>query len=117
MRCSVRTEHRHRTNRESTLKRTFFSLLADSLGEIALHWNLLDKTPLEKIARARQKLLSGHDDVIVDSTSEYLLLKTDEGLFLVSRKEAWKAKLGKENESLYAAKGKKSFRIIRMRLK
>lgn len=36
--------------------KTIFSFLSNLLGEIALHWNISDKTPFEKIARARDKL-------------------------------------------------------------
>lgn len=90
-----------------------FSISSNLLGEIALHWSFLDKTPFEKMAKARDKILSGHDDVIVDSTREYLLLNTNDGLFLISRKEAWKARLGEDEEAIYTRLGRKSFRKIR----
>lgn len=98
-------------------KQMIFSFLTDLLGNIALHWNLSNKTPLEKIVRARKKTISEHDNVLVDSTTDYLLLNTKSGLFLVSRTEAWKAKLGEEEEAIYAQAGKKSFKKIHRILK
>ena len=94
-----------------------FSPLIDLVIDVFTFWDKSDSKRISMIKNARDKVLSEHDDVLVDSNKSYLLLNTEKGLYLISRRDVWKAKLGAREEIMYARKGARSFSRIRRDLK
>jgi hypothetical protein len=86
--------------------------VADLIGDIILFWDKSDTERVKSIQRARNKVLESHDDLMVDSTKNHLLLCTKAGLYLVSRRRAWKTKMTDQDVSLYERRGRRAFSRI-----
>jgi len=104
-------------NNKKEMLSDIFTPVIDIILDAVFFWDNSDTRRVSDIKNARDKVLSGNDDVLIDSNKSYLLLNTKQGLYLVSRKDTWKAKLGDQEEATYASKGKRSFARIRRSLK
>lgn len=94
----------------------FIGAVVDWVLEVAVFWSDdSDKQRVEDVRRARERVVSENDNVVVDSNRRYLLLCTDNGLYLVSRDERWKKRLSPEEEEMYEERGARAFRAIRRR--
>ncbi|SHK20953.1 hypothetical protein SAMN02745181_3433 [Rubritalea squalenifaciens DSM 18772] len=96
---------------------SFLGAAVEAVLDVVVFWSdsEADKRRVKEVSRARNRVLQGSDDVLVDSNRNYLLLCTDQGLYLVSRDERWKKRLSHEEERMYEKRGKKAFRAIRKR--
>ena len=94
-----------------------FPTILDIVLDVIYFWDDTDKQRILDIKNAGEKILSGHEDVVLDSNKSYLLLNTNQGLYLVSRRDAWKAKLRDTEEALYISKGRRAFSRIRKSFK
>jgi hypothetical protein len=94
------------------LKSLVISIL-DGITGLIFFWDESDTKRIEDINRARDKVVSGHDDVLIDSSKAYLLICTKQGLYLVARNEPWKARLNERAEAAYLTRGKRAFSRIR----
>ena len=72
-----------------------------------------DSERLTKIQKAYSKSTSAHDDTLIDSNKSYLLLHTNNGLYLISRNSSWKHKLNDSETSMYTKLGRRAFFSIR----
>ena len=92
--------------------------VTDMIGEIMLFWSKSDTERVKSIQRARSGVLASDDGLLVDSTKGHLLLCTKAGMYLVSRRRAWKATLTDQELALYEKQGRRMFpRIGRNRQK
>ena len=103
-------------NNKKEMLGNIFTLALDAILDVVFFWDDSDAKRITDIRNAREKVLSGHDDVVLDSTKSYLLLNTKQGLYLVLRKDSWKARLGDSEEAIYASKGRRSFSRIKRTL-
>lgn len=87
-------------------------LISELLGNIICYWNKSDTERVQNIQHVRKKVLECHDDVLVDSSKNHLLLCTQEGFYLVSRRSAWKARLSERDVTLYEKRGRGVFARI-----
>lgn len=86
--------------------------IADLIGDIILFWDKSDTERIKSIQRARDRVLECHDEVMVDSSKSYLLLCTQKGFYLVSRRKTWKGRLTDQELSLYERRGRRAFARI-----
>ncbi|WFB36329.1 hypothetical protein P3T73_00940 [Kiritimatiellota bacterium B12222] len=71
---------------------------------------------LEHLLKWREGKLSSHDETLIDSDRNYLLIATADGLQLVHRHQKWRGCLDETAESLYVKQGSRSFRRIHRHL-
>jgi hypothetical protein len=83
--------------------------LLNLISEIWLFWEPEDTRRIEAVRCARAGMLEEHDDLMIDSTKNHLLLATKQGFYLVSRSHAWKARLTDEEMRLYEKRGSRLF--------
>jgi hypothetical protein len=86
-----------------------FEWILNRISDLWLFWEPEDTRRIEAIRRARAGMLEGHDDLMIDSTKNHLLLATKQGFYLVSRNHFWKARLTDEEMSSYERRGSRLF--------
>jgi hypothetical protein len=87
-------------------------LIADFVADVFVFWGPSDTARIEGIERARKGVLETHDEIVVDSSRGHLLLCTRAGMYLVSRRHAWKAQLTDLEVTQYKERGRRAFSRI-----
>ncbi len=73
------------------------------------NWDDRSEACLENISQAMAKSLKSKDDLMVDSSRSHMLFATPKGLYLISRKSAWKSLMTEADIELYSKKGPRAF--------
>ena len=98
----------------SLIHRIYSRILIDGICDLIWTFELSpqDKEGIAKLKRWRSGQLN-HDDTLLDSDKQYLLLVANDRLFLVEREGNWRCELDERDIDLYTRKGRASFRRIR----